>query len=74
MNNERRKKLKEAVNFINEAKDIVDDVMNEEQMAFDNLPEGLQEADRGYEMEENVSELESITEDMDDIAERLGEF
>jgi len=74
MNNDRRKNLKKAVKMINEARDIVDDVMNEEQMAFDNLPEGLQEAERGIEMEDNVSELESITSDIDEIVERIEEF
>lgn len=74
MNNDRRKKLKQAVKMINEARDVVDGVMDEEQMAFDNLPEGLQEAEKGSEMEDNVSELESITEAIDEVVERIEEF
>lgn len=46
--------------------DVITDLTNakdEEQDAFDNLPEGLQTADKGQTMETNIEELDSaITE------------
>jgi hypothetical protein len=57
MNAERRKELDKVFGLIEEAKSILENVAGEEQDAFDNLPEGLQQAERGQAMEEAVSAL-----------------
>jgi hypothetical protein len=55
MNQQRRDKIAQAVLLLQEARD-------EEQDAFDNLPEGLQSGERGQAMEASVSHLdEAIT-------------
>ena len=74
MNNERRKKIAEAVEQINaaignieNAKAILDECKDEEQDAFDNLPEGLQSSERGECMEENIGYLEAAISELDNI-------
>ncbi len=51
MNNARRK-------LINDARELLQTAMDEEQEAFENLPESLQYTERGEAMETTVSELE----------------
>jgi len=67
MNKDRRKRLTEALalldkaeTLLNEADQIVTEVRDEEQEAFDNLSEGLQQSERGQLMEEAISSLESF--------------
>ena len=57
---QRRKQIQKALNLLAEAKDILEEVMNEEQEAFDNLPEGLQCSERGEQMEDNIYNLEEF--------------
>lgn len=68
MNNNRRVRLEKAKTLLNQANDIIDEVMNEEDFAFNNLSEGLQQTLRGEQMEENVSEME---EALDNIQEAI---
>lgn len=47
MNKIRRKSLEEIICKISEIKDLLDQVREEEQDAFDNMPEGIQYSERG---------------------------
>lgn len=47
MNKQRRTKINEALVLIDRAREILEEVRDEEQESFDNLPEGLQEGERG---------------------------
>lgn len=67
MNNQRRKALREAAELLeraqslaDEAAQIVGDVCDEERDAFDNLPESLQQAERGEAMQSAISLMEGI--------------
>jgi len=62
MNKERRKTLDKAIALLEEAKSLLEEVASEEQDAFDNMLEGLQQSDKGQAMEEAISELESAFE------------
>ena len=70
MNRIRRKSLKAILGQMDElstvletVKEALQDVLNEEQEAYDNLPERLQEADRGQQMQEYIETLvEEIAE------------
>lgn len=57
MNNVRRKRLKQAQDLLNSAAQIVDQVKDDEQDAYDNLPESFQESDKGQRMEEAIDHL-----------------
>lgn len=56
MNKERRKRIREAMEALDTAHDILIDVFNEEQEAFDNLPEGIQNGEQMSEYIETLSE------------------
>lgn len=42
MSKERRKRVAEALELISQARDILEEIKDEEQDCYDNLPEGLQ--------------------------------
>lgn len=69
MNYERRKELKKAIDLIEQAKEIISLVAEQEQEAYDNLPESLQEAEQGEKMYEIINDLEYV--DLDEIIENI---
>ena len=52
---------------IEEAKGALDGVTEEEQDAFDNMPEGPQNGDRGQQMQEYIEAMETASGDLEDI-------
>ena len=58
MNKARRTKLEEAFNLVDSAKGILEAVREEEQDAYENLPESFQNSGKGEEMQELNRELE----------------
>ena len=48
-------------------------IQEEEQMAFDSLPEDLQTSEKGEKMEEAVSQLEAVSQ-IEDIVQNLEEL
>lgn len=74
MNRIRRKSLRTILGQMDElstvletVKEALQDVLNEEQEAYDNLPEGLQEADRGQQMQEYIEALEGVVDSLGDL-------
>ena len=61
MNKARRKEIARAIELMDEAREILEAVKDEEQEAFDNMPESLQCSERGEAMEEYNSTLEEFT-------------
>lgn len=66
MNNQRRKELRKAMELLSEARGIIESVRDEEQEAFDNLPEGIQCSSRGESMEEMISSMECAISSLED--------
>ena len=71
MNKERRKALKEAIDELEEAKakiesarEIVEYCMDEEEEAYDNLPESMQEGEKGDAMQENTTNMDEAISHM----------
>lgn len=80
MNNKRRKELKGIIDRLSNLQEEyegiyndLDSIINDEQEAFDNLPESLQYGERGQNMEDIISKLEDIRDNIetakDDISE-----
>lgn len=74
MNKQRRKELEKAHELISEAMEIIEEVKEEEYSAFENLPDSLQQSERGermygyYEtMDELSSELEDATLELEGV-------
>lgn len=71
MNNVRRKRLREAIELLEQAKWIIDEVKEEEQEYFDNMPEGIQTSERGEQMEEIIYNLEEHFDNIETIVDEM---
>ena len=71
MNKARRKKLEEIIDQLEYLREDLDSVACEERDAYDNLPESLQESDRGCAMEEAAGELYDICSEMEELKDRI---
>lgn len=69
MNKERRDRLSDVIASLEEAKDLLEDVKNDEQDAFDNMPVGLQCSERGSKMEDYVELMEDAVDQIDNVCE-----
>ena len=73
MNKARRKQLEKVVEVLTAQMEELEAIKDEEQEAFDNLPESIQYGERGETMEENVDELDSIITDLENVIESINE-
>lgn len=76
MNKERRKRLEKVLGTLQELQAEIEAVKDEEQEAFDNMPESLQQGDRGQTMEEGISHIEDAQNGVEEAIaalENLGE-
>lgn len=67
MNNERRKVINKMIDKLDEVRSELDSCMDLEQEEYDNMPEGLQESERGDRMQENVDNLYGVIDSIDDL-------
>lgn len=75
MNRARRKELERAVELLQQAQEIIVSVRDDEQEAYDNLPEGIQYSERGEQMSEYVDTLDNAADyDIEDIITNLNEI
>ncbi len=65
MNKVRRKEIAKAIELLEQAREILESVRDDEQEAFDNMPESLQGSERGEAMEEYIYTLEETIEAID---------
>lgn len=71
MNKARREQIAKAVWLIQEAQSIIDDVHSEEMEAYENMPEGLKNGDRGEAAQNAVNALSEANDACDDACENL---
>ena len=81
MNKYRRKMIERVQDEIRLLYDKIEDlrseidcIKEEEQEAYDNLPESLQYSDRGDAMQQSIDALETAYDYIDDCYSRLEEF
>lgn len=67
MNKIRRQELAEVLDTLDEAIGQIEDVRDEEQEAYDNLPENFQESSRGQDMQEAIDSMDSIIRSIEDV-------
>lgn len=65
MNKQRRKELAEIINLIEEARERLEAVRDDEQEAFDNMPESFQYSERGETMEDYISTMDELIDYLD---------
>ena len=71
MNGNRRKRIAIIVNGLNVLLDDIQSLLEEEQNAFDALPESLQEAERGEAMQEAIDNLDAASSSVEEAVESL---
>lgn len=67
MNKQRRKELENIADVLNDCMSRLEYVKDEEQEAYDNLPESLQYSEKGELMQENVDDIDMIISDLDQV-------
>lgn len=73
------KQLEELENLRSEIAERLEEIMDEEQEALDNLPDSLQESERGQQMQEYIDTMSSVLDDLDlidteDLSSQLEEI
>lgn len=81
MNKQRREKIRQLKTQIDliktdlkKASSELFSILNEEQDAFDNMPEGLQGSYRGMCSEEAIDSMEEASEKLDEVIELLNDI
>lgn len=73
MNKERREELLDVIDLLEEAKDRIGEIREEEDALY-SLPEGLQESSRGFAMQDAMDTLDGFTDSIDKIQCQIEEF
>lgn len=73
MNAARRKRLSEILSKIEAASADLDSVKEEEQEAFDNLSEGLQQSEQGQNAEAAVQAMDNAMQSLNDAGASIEE-
>ena len=74
MNKQRRKKLEQISGALTNLYWDLLDVKEEEEMAFDNLPDSLKESKRGQQMEEGIYTIDDWMYSLEDIYSAIDDF
>lgn len=65
MKPDRLVKLKECLDDLRDVYDELEDVKADEESAYDNLPEAMQDGERGDQMQENIDNLDDANSSLD---------
>jgi hypothetical protein len=68
MNNDRRKKLTQAVTFLENARNLIDEMKGEEEESYEGLPENMQGGERGEKLQ---AAIEALSEASDSIEQAI---
>ena len=71
MNIKRRKRIALAADTIEIEIDLLREILDQEQEAYDNLPEGLQASSRGEAIQEIIDRLEQAIDSFDSAIDEL---
>jgi hypothetical protein len=71
MNNNQRKELAKIIDRIEDIKNDIEYVRDEEQEKIDNLPENLQGSEKYSLMEEAVSNLDYALSNLEDVVDNI---
>lgn len=73
MNKERRKRVNEAIQRIEEAKSEIEDILDEETEYRDNIPENMQQSERYENADNNCYNLQSAIDSIEEVVSSLEE-
>ncbi|MDD4592809.1 MAG: hypothetical protein PHG06_20645 [Parabacteroides sp.] len=73
MNKRDRKELEKALELLNSASEIITMIKEQEEEKYDNLPEGIQNSERGEKFQEGIDNLDYAISDLETAVEFLNE-
>lgn len=73
MNKARRKRIQELKDKLLDLLTTIEEIKDEEQEAYDNLPESFQDGDKGTKMTEAIDNLDSAFSSLEEAGEYLSE-
>lgn len=73
MNKERRKRIQAVREAVNDARCDLEEIRDDELACFDNLPESIQDSDRGADMQESIDHLEQALDSLESALDSLDE-
>lgn len=74
MNVQRRKAIEKILGQVEDLKMEIENIMDEEQEAYDNLPESLQDSERGTKMQDAIEHLNDADNSIGDVIDYLYEI
>ena len=74
MNKQRRKHIKDAISAIGKIEALIQNILDEEQDAYDSMPEGLQASENGMISEEAQDNLDAAIEALEEAVSYLEEI
>ena len=74
MNKNRRKAIERITDKLMEIQTDVEEIRDEEQEAYDNLPESIQDGERGEEMEGYIELIEDALNSIEEAIDYLNEI
>ena len=74
MNKERRMKISKIIQEIDNIKSRLQNILNEEESVFENMPENLQGSMRGEESEEAIDYMDEAIESLGNAIDQLEEI
>lgn len=74
MNKQRRKQIDELAARVETCGTDAQMISDEETEAKENLPESIQYSEKGDQMEENISDLDQVASDLEDLFNQLQEI
>lgn len=73
MNKQRRKQIEGMIDKLDNIKEHISDILDDEQNAFDNMPESIQYGERGYIMQVAIDNLDDAIGNIVDAIDNLYE-
>ena len=73
MNNQRRKQITKIINDLRSSEDNIQGILDEEQEAFDNIPEGLLESERAEQSQNAIELLDDAINSLEEAINNLEE-
>ena len=74
MNKERRKRIADAISAISKIESLIQNILDDEQEAYENMPEGVKFSENGMASEEAQDNLDSAIEALEEAISCLEEI
>lgn len=68
------KQMEEAAALLTAAKEAIESIKEEEEEAYDNLPDSFQEGAQGDQMQENIDAMDEVIDNLDTQASDIEEY